>query len=321
VPEISIIIPAYNAERTIVETIQSVQQQTFEDFELIVINDGSQDKTLELVQTIQDKRIKIFSYKNGGLPVARNRGISHATGIFIAFLDADDLWTPDKLELQLKALKDYPEAGVAYSWTYFMDVDEQGKAISMLPSPQHSFQGNVYEKLLVSNFIHSGSNTLIRRENINSTGEFDPTLKSCEDWDYWLRLASYCHFAIVPKYQVFYRRTPVSMSSKIEVMKEFTLIAIDKAYRSAPVELQYIKRYTLVSFHKYFAGQHLEHYLSTDDLKKAKQHLCSAIHLQPKILLEMPTQKLMLKVLLKQLLPVQVSTYILKVIRKSSMRI
>jgi glycosyltransferase involved in cell wall biosynthesis len=320
VPEVSIIIPAYNAERTILETIQSVQQQTFDDFELIIINDGSRDKTLELVQTIQDNRLRIFSYENGGLPVARNRGISNATGEFIAFLDADDLWTIDKLELQLKALKQHPEAGVAYSWTYFMDVDEQGKAISLLPSPQYSFQGNVYEKLLVSDFIHSGSNTLIRRENIDSTGEFDSTLKSCEDWDYWVRLAACCHFAVVPKYQVFYRRTPGAMSSKVEVMKEAALIAMDKAYRSAPMELQYLKRYTLISFHKYCAGQYLEHYLNTDDLRKAKQHLWSAIYLQPKILLEPPMQKLVIKLLLKQLLPVKVSTYLLKVTRKSFMR-
>lgn len=319
-PEVSIIIPAYNAERTILETIQSVQQQTFDDFEIIIINDGSRDRTLELIQTIQDKRLRIFSYENGGLPVARNRGISHATGEFIAFLDADDLWTTDKLELQLTALKQHPDAGVAYSWTYFMDVDEQGKPISLLPSPQYPFQGNIYEKLLVSDFIHSGSNTLIRRENIDLIGEFDSTLKSCEDWDYWVRLAACCHFVVVPKYQVFYRRTPGAMSSKVEVMKEAALIAMDKAYRSAPMELQYLKRYTLTSFHKYCAGQYLEHCLNTDDLSKAKQHLWSAICLQPQILLEQPTQKLAIKLLLKQLLPVKASTYFLKVTRKSFMR-
>ncbi len=119
-PKISIITPAYNAERTILETIESVQNQTFSNFELIVINDGSKDRTLDLLQTIKDERLKIFSYENGGVAIARNRGLSHATGDFIAFIDADDLWTPDKLELQLAALQKHPEAGVAYSWTYFM---------------------------------------------------------------------------------------------------------------------------------------------------------------------------------------------------------
>ncbi|MBD0347380.1 MAG: glycosyltransferase family 2 protein, partial [Coleofasciculus sp. Co-bin14] len=87
-PSISVIIPAYNVERTILETIESVQQQTLSDFELIVINDGSTDRTLELLNTVKDPRLKVFSYTNGGLPTARNRGISHATGEFIAFLDA-----------------------------------------------------------------------------------------------------------------------------------------------------------------------------------------------------------------------------------------
>src|SRR5690242_20728341 len=99
-PQISVIIPVYNGERTILETIASVQQQTFSDFELIVINDGSTDRTLELLNSVEDPRLKILSYSNGGLPVARNRGISHATGEFITFIDADDLWTSDKLEAQ-----------------------------------------------------------------------------------------------------------------------------------------------------------------------------------------------------------------------------
>jgi glycosyltransferase involved in cell wall biosynthesis len=134
-PTISVIIPAYNAERTILETIASVQQQTFSNFELIVINDGSTDRTLELLNSLEDPRLKIFSYSNGGLPVARNRGIYHATGEFITFLDADDLWTPDKLELQLTALQQHSEAGVAYSWTHYMD--EKGESFHTIAILNH----------------------------------------------------------------------------------------------------------------------------------------------------------------------------------------
>ena len=114
-PTISVVIPAYNAEHTILDTIKSVQQQTFSDYEIIVINDGSEDRTLELVEQVEDSRVKVFSYSNGGLSTARNRGIARATGEYITFLDADDLWTPDKLEAQLAALQKHPEAGVAYS--------------------------------------------------------------------------------------------------------------------------------------------------------------------------------------------------------------
>ncbi len=93
-PTISVVIPAYNAEKTILETIESAFQQTFTDFELIVIDDGSSDDTAELVNTIADDRLQLFSYENGSASVARNRGIAHASGAFIAFLDADNLWTP-----------------------------------------------------------------------------------------------------------------------------------------------------------------------------------------------------------------------------------
>ena len=315
-PQISIIIPAYNAERTIVETIQSVWQQTYQDFEIIVINDGSTDRTVELLQTIEDNRLKIFSYENGGLPVARNRGMIRATGKFIAFLDADDLWTADKLELQLKALQQNPKAGVAYSWTCFMDVDEQGKPAFFLPSPQYSFTGDVYQNLLVSDFIHSGSNTLIRREALDTAGEFDPRLKSCEDWDYWLRLAAKWHFVVVPKYHVLYRRTPGAMSSKVEVMKEASLISIEKAYQAAPPELQHLKTLTMTSFHSYCASLYLQHCTARNGLSQARQHLWSAILLNPKILSDRNTQKLLVKFLLKQLFPTTASSYLLKRLKK-----
>jgi glycosyltransferase involved in cell wall biosynthesis len=314
--QISVVIPAYNAESTIIETIQSVQQQTFQDFEIIVIDDGSQDKTVELVQTIQNERLQIFAYENGGVSVARNRGISHANSEFIAFLDADDLWTIDKLELQLTALKENPKAGVAYSWTSFMDVDEQGKPLSFLPSSKYSFAGNVYQNLLVSDFIHSGSNILIRRAAIESAGEFDPTLKSCEDWDYWLRLATRCHFVVVPKHQILYRRTPESLSSKVEVMKETSLIAIKKAYQAAPPEFQYLKSYTMTSFHLYCASLYLQDRTEIAGVSKARQHLWSAICLRPKILLDRTTQKLLIKFLLKQIFPPSAVKYLFARMRK-----
>jgi glycosyltransferase involved in cell wall biosynthesis len=316
-PQISVIIPAYNAERTILETIKSVQQQTFQDFELIVINDGSKDRTLELLQDIQDERLKIFSYENSGVSLARNRGFSKSTGEFIAFLDADDLWTPDKLELQLAALKQHPEAGVAYSWTCFMDVDEQGKAASFHPSPPYTFAGNVYDKLLVSDFIHSGSNTLICRSAIDSVGEFDPTCAGCADWDYWLRLSARWHFVVVPKQQIFYRRSPEAMSSKVEMMKKDALIAMEKAYQAAPPDLQYLKTQTLVSFHKYCADLYLQHRANLDGVRQAGQNLWTAIRLQPQTLLDRNTQRTLIKFLLRLVLPPAIASYFLQLLSKT----
>ena len=113
-PRVSVIIPAFNAEATTLETVRSVQAQTLSDFELIVIDDGSTDGTRERLAAVTDSRLQVHAYGNGGLPTARNRGIALATGEFVAFLDADDRWTPDKLQSQVAALEARADAGVAY---------------------------------------------------------------------------------------------------------------------------------------------------------------------------------------------------------------
>jgi GT2 family glycosyltransferase len=307
---ISVIVPAYNAERTILETVESVQQQTFSDFELIVINDGSTDRTLELLKTIKDPRLKIFSYENGGLPVARNRGIFHATGEFIAFLDADDLWANDKLEMQLTALQQHPEAGVAYSWTYFMV--EQGGTLSFHACKPIFFEGNVYASLLVGDFIYNGSNTLIRRQAIESVGEFDPLCAGCADWDYWLRLAARWSFVVVPKPQILYRQSSGTMSSKVEAMKEASLIALEKAYRAAPPELQSLRNQSVTRFHIYCADLYLKHRTHMGGVNEAGWNLWMAIHLQPQTLLDKYTQKLVTKFLLNRVLSPGIASHLLQ---------
>jgi GT2 family glycosyltransferase len=309
-PIISVIIPAYNAERTILETIESVQQQTFSDFEMIVINDGSTDKTLELLGTVKDHRLRLFSYKNGGVSVARNCGISHATGEFIAFLDTDDLWTSDKLELQLAALQQHSEAGVAYSWTHFMD--EQGKSFH---ADEHiCFEGNVYAKLLIGNFIGSGSNPLIRRQAIESVGEFDSTITHGEDWDLYLRLAARWLFVVVPKPQILYRQTSGSASSKIEIMEKDTLSVIERAFRAAPPELQFLKNESLANLYQFLAHLCLTRISSAGGAEQASQKLQTAIRLYPRTLLDRKTQVLVIKLLLIGILSPKIASYLLKFI-------
>lgn len=312
--QISIIIPAYNAESTILETIKSVQEQSFSDWELIVINDGSTDNTIELVNAIKDSRIKIFSYENGGLPVARNRGISQATADFIAFLDADDLWTVDKLELQLAALQKNPKAGVAYSWT--LNMNETGDTFHS--GDNVFFKGNVYGELLITNFIANGSNPLIRREAIESVGEFDPTLSSCEDWDYWFRLASHWDFVVVPKPQILYRHSSRSMSAKVDIMEETYLTVLNRALKAAPPEFQTLKNKCLANGYQYLTGMQLAHVTNTEQLAQAAEKLWKAIHFYPKILLERRTQRYLLKLLIMQLLSPKIAKYFTKPIGLAS---
>lgn len=305
-PTISVIIPAYNAECTILETIVSVQQQTFSDFELIIINDGSTDRTLELLNTVQDPRLKIFTYKNGGVAMARNRGIAHATGEFIAFLDADDLWTPDKLELQLAALQQHPEAGVAYSWT--CNMDEQGK--SFYPGEPIYFEGDVYANLLVRNFIAHGSNILVRRQAIELVGEFDPTLTYGEDWEFYLRLAARWSFVVVPKPQILYRQSSRSATSKVEVMEGKTLVTLEKIFQAAPAELQYLKKRSLSNMYQYLTGMYLARVTDASEIKRAGQKLWIAIRLHPQILLHGTTQLYVMKWLMMRLLSPEIAKYI-----------
>jgi len=278
---ISVVIPAYNAERTILETIESVQKQTFSDFEVVVIDDGSTDRTSELVKSIGDERIKVFSYPNGGMCTARNRGVSHATGDFIAPLDSDDLWTADKLELQLAALQKHPDAGVAYSWTSdFIDGQEE---ISCAYDPV-LFEGNILPELLIRNFLNSGSNPLIRRKAIESVGEFDPACTLCADWDFYLRLALYWPFVVVPKYQIRYRLSPYSSSAKVQAIEKDGLFTIEKVYSMVPPELQSLKGQTLGDFYQYCAQQYLRYGKNVSEVNQAAPRIWKAICLYPQTL-------------------------------------
>ncbi|XWK85939.1 MAG: glycosyltransferase [Phormidium sp.] len=251
---ISVIIPVYNGEKTIQQTIESVMNQTFTDWEIIVINDGSKDSTLDIISTIQDPRIKVFSYANAGLSASRNRGLSLASGEFISFLDADDCWTPDKLQAQLEALQANPEAAVAYSWTDY--IDEYGQVLRS--GTRISVSGNVYEKLLIRNFLENGSNALIRKQALTEVGNFDESLTAAEDWDIYVRLASRYHFVLVRSPQILYRVSTSSMSTNVVKQEAASLQVIERAFNQAPESLQHLKKYALSTLYMYLAFKALE---------------------------------------------------------------
>jgi len=305
-PTVSVIVPAYNSQNTILETIASIQKQTFTDFELIVIDDGSSDRTLELLQTVRDPRIRVVSYENGGVSVARNRGISLSTSEYITFIDADDLWTSDKLELQLAALQQHPTAGVAYSWTCFMD--RQGKFFHA-DNPIY-FEGNVYPELLKTNFLLSGSNPLIRRLALTDVGEFDPTLTHAEEWDLYLRLAAKYDFVVVPRTQILYRQTAGSASGKIEVMEKDAIQVIDRAFQLAPAQLKSLKNQSLANLYRYLAHLYITKIPGVTTAEMAWRKLQIAIQLHPQILLNRKVQILLVKLLLIQLLSPKLANYL-----------
>ncbi|MEH1780192.1 MAG: glycosyltransferase [Nostoc sp.] len=253
-PKISVIIPAYNSEKTIKQTIQSVLNQTFTNLELIVINDGSQDSTLEVVTQFQDSRIKVFSYANAGGNVSRNRGLHHAVGEFVSFLDADDLWTPDKLQSQLKALQENATAKVAYGWTDYIDTN--GKFI--LSGKRINVNGNIYEELLLNNFLENGSNPLIDKKALITLGGFDESLNAAQDWDMWLRLASKFNFVCVPYVQILYRISANSVSSNLVRQEKACLQVLERAYKERPSTLKNSWDISLGNLYKYLVCKALQ---------------------------------------------------------------
>ena len=250
-PQISVVLPVYNGAKTIEATIASVLDQELEDFELLVINDGSTDQTLDVLTRIDDPRIIVHSFENGGLATSRNRGIRLADGKYLAFIDADDLWTPDKLRKQLQVLVSNPTAGMAYSLTDC--IDEQG---SYVGPGSHIVQfGQVYEQLLVRNFIESGSNPLIPRCVFDEVGEFDESLAAAEDWDVYLRIAHDYSIVCVPEAQILYRIHSGSMSSNIERQKLACFRVFEEALERLPLgsERDHVDRAGRANLNRYFA--------------------------------------------------------------------
>ncbi|WP_009632266.1 glycosyltransferase [Synechocystis sp. PCC 7509] len=246
-PLVSVIIPAFNSEKTIQETIESVLNQTWKNLELIVVNDGSQDATLDVIASIKDPRLTVLSYPNSGVSASRNRGISQAKGEFISFLDADDLWTLDKLETQLKALQDNPQAGVAYSWTDH--IDDNSKLLRA--GAHYIINGDVYAELLKSNFVANGSNILVRAQALREIGGFNQSFTPAEDWDMYLRLASRYHFVAVPSAQILYRIISTSASSNVFKMEAVSLQIIEQHYSQGSKFLQPAKKESLSNLYKY----------------------------------------------------------------------
>lgn len=306
-PLISVIIPVYNGERTIKETIESVLNQTLSNFELLIINDGSQDSTLQIVSTIQDARLQVFSYPNSGLSASRNRGISLAKGEYVSFIDADDLWTADKLETQLKALQENPQAAVAYSWTNH--IDEFGNFFR--PGPDLTFNGDVYEKLLLSDFVGSGSNPLIRTYAFAEVGDFDESLKSAEDWDMWLRLAAHYHFVAVPSAQILYRVSASSMSFDVNKMEKSSLQVITKAVADAPKSVEHLKKFSLGNRYKYLTWKALDGTPDRHRAITAARFLWHTISNDPPLLYKRIVWKIVLKIFISLLFPPQIALTLL----------
>ena len=234
---VSVIIPACNDAATVERTVSSVLNQIYSDLEVLVVDDGSTDQTAALVQSMADvdHGIRLLQKPNGGLVSARNYGIAHAGGEFIAPIDADDLWHPDKIKKQMVVMRDRgDQVGLVYCWS--RAIDERDRVLfDITPC---IFRGNVYTALILRNFLSSGT-PLVRRRCVEEVGGYDATLSSrgapcCEDLKFNLDIAERCDFDLVPEFLFSYRVRAGSMSTDSDAMLRSYKVVIEEVRARHP---------------------------------------------------------------------------------------
>jgi glycosyltransferase involved in cell wall biosynthesis len=197
--------------------VKSAQRQSYHPLEIIVVNDGSTDRTAEIVRETAavDDRIQLLDHDNSGVAASRNRGLQAAAGEFVTFLDADDLIHATKVERQVERFSHAgPELGLVYCWT--QRIDENGRVIPNLMT-QNTVEGVCLEEVVTSNPVGPGSVAMMRRAVALDIGGFDETMRvGCEDNKFYARVAEQYEFAVVRKYLVGYRRVPSSMNRNVD---------------------------------------------------------------------------------------------------------
>lgn len=203
---VSVVIPLYNKQASIANTIESVLGQTIGDFEIVVVDDGSTDNSLEIVQRIFDDRIQVIHKKNGGVSSARNVGIRAAKGDYIALLDADDVWDRDYLKEQLRMVSDFPDC---YMWGINYAETVNGEVLRDVPTGlPKGFRGIVEDYFRIKGRVSDlfcSSSVLIKKEAFDKVGFFDDRIRYAEDSDMWFRIIARFKVAFYDRYMVFYR--------------------------------------------------------------------------------------------------------------------
>lgn len=205
---ISVVIPLYNKEKAIIATLQSVLAQTYTDYEVIVVDDGSTDNSLQVVQEriceLDTERVRVIHQENGGVSSARNRGIKEAKGEYIALLDGDDLWEPTFLEEQVKLIQDFPQAAM---WGVNTAFIKNGKCRKWQQGMGDGFRGYVENYFgTLHNDLFCSSSVVIRKKIFENVGYFDERISSSEDLDMWYRIILKYPVVFYDKVLVYYNQ-------------------------------------------------------------------------------------------------------------------
>jgi len=228
-PTVSVVIPTYNLAHLIGRAIRSVLDQTYQDFEIIVVDDGSTDNTEEVIRSLNDPRIHYIHHeKNRGGAAARNTGIKVAQGEYIAFQDSDDEWLPEKLEKQMQVFENAPaEVGVVYTGFWRM---AHGKKIYVPSAKITRKEGNIHNELLRGNFVGTPT-AVIKNECFRKAGLFDERLPRLQDWELFIRISKFYEFKCIDEPLVISYFTPDSISASQDALSNAHELILEKHFQ------------------------------------------------------------------------------------------
>ncbi len=266
---VSVIIPTYNRKHYITKALDSVFEQTYKNFEILVVDDGSTDNTREYLQKY-GTRIQYLYQQNHGISHARNTGIRNSQGDYIALLDSDDYWLPEKLERQINLFQEHPEYGLIASCCASIRLDG-----SFRDKNRPGKSGWILEDLFKANFIRTSS-AIIKRECFDTVGLFDEKLKECEEYDLWLRIAAQYPIGFINESLVVYIDNPHGVSIDSLTGRLYRLNVLEKQYLKEKIPKKLYARRIANTCH--YIGRH---FLKKGDKLNAKYYLRRALVLHP----------------------------------------
>jgi glycosyltransferase involved in cell wall biosynthesis len=249
-PKVSVIIPNYNYANYISRTIDSVLAQTYKNLEIIVIDDGSKDDSLKILENYGDK-VTVLKQKNQGVSRARNNGAAKSNGEYIAFLDADDIWLPDKLTTQMQRFFEDSDVGLVHCSMNFINQNDE-----YCGENHNGMEGNIAEEFLRFEkgvVVGAGSTGVVSRKIFDELGGFDERLSTAADWDFCYRLATKYKLGFVREPLVLYRIHNSNMHGNIAVMEHDMMLGFEKAFDG---ETKMSQRECYGNLHKTLAGSY-----------------------------------------------------------------
>jgi glycosyltransferase involved in cell wall biosynthesis len=268
---VGIIIPAFNAAHYLPFALESVASQIFQDWQILLVDDGSTDNTAQVIAPFLARfgpNMKYLRQENRGLPAARNAAIRASTTEFLALLDADDVWLPCRLSESMKALSDRKQAGISYG--LITTIDHEGRIGSTWAgNPKHAY-GQIAPQIYMRKVDLPCPTIMFRRKCLDEVGLFDETMRAAEDRDLWLRIALRYEVAFVPKVIAYYRQSPNSMSSDPHRMLQAQLNFIRKHYGAEGCNLR-SRQVAMARSYKQFAEGLKLRGQATDALRNSLQ--------------------------------------------------